>query len=180
MKNFFVFMIMIMLLFYGCGYGEVESSPYGDSGTFEGFVDEEMEFGTSFTSECEPGIPNIHVETDGGYEVGSLREEADAECEIVKADDHYTYLLDISVMAADEIENVKLAEGESVYKEEGNYAFTYIPLSNDYWCIVFAENKRDMSLLDHVKITESEMTKEEEGARKVKSGVTYRPSEDRD
>ena len=159
MKKLLCIMAVLILL-TGCISVKVEDEPE----TFEEFVDNEMIFSRSMETSNDTGIPNIKVETEEGYEVGSTCEEIDNDLVVVKADDHYHYLLSISVASEYDIEENIADETQN---EDGGYDIDsgdeyikIIPLSEGFYYEVYAEHAPDIEVLEHIKVTEVENKKE--------------------
>ena len=174
-----VLLIMLMVMLTGCNAAfqeEEETSPYGESGSFEDFVDSEMIFDTVMEVPGPYDGPDLLVETDGGYVFGRANDSMEGEGGvIVNDDDHYTYLADLMIIDSTEKDehtgSMEPGSDGSFLIEEDEYVVKLIPLSDDYYCEVYVEDPADIDLLDHLTITVTEKNVESGGERRQRAPV---------
>ena len=174
MKRLVALMIASVYLFSSCISTDSKFDVEEEDLSWDSFVENEMVFSRSMETKCSPGTPNVIIETDADYEVGSTREEydtegdyvgGDADLVVVKADNHCEYLLTITVNDKEIIDEyysgIEPDERGVLSQEVKGAAFRAIPLSDGFYCEVYAEKASNIYALDHITITESEKTEPE-------------------
>lgn len=165
MKKLILLLITVALL-SGCSFGVEEEE------SFEDFVENEMNFAQSMSTTSDTGTPHIKVKAEEGYLVGGYAVDTD-ELVIVKSDEKTNYLLALTVIdegiKEEYFKNIQADEDGSYLMKWDNSASKLIPLSEGFYCEVYAEKASNMEALDHITIEEIEPEED--------SGVERKPGE---